>query len=110
MQKVVGSSPIIRLKQGPVNRGFLLPAAAALRPSRKRFCKRAAMLHNPQVARDESTPTGLAEAIWGSSQAHSRSWGSRQVRRVARDLFPSDAPGQGHDWNLTPEQAADSGQ
>jgi len=58
------------------------------------------------VARDESTPTGLAEAIWGPSQAHSRRWGSRLVRQIARDLFPSDAPGQGRDWDLTPKQAA----
>jgi len=28
------------------------------------------------------------------------------VRRIARDLFPDDAPGQGREWHLTDAQAA----
>lgn len=55
---------------------------------------------------DPSTPAGLAAAIWGSSQAYSRSWGAREVRRVARELFFEDAPGQGREWKFTPEQEA----
>lgn len=52
-----------------------------------------------------TTARELAQAIWGSSEAHSRSWGARTVRRVARDLFAADAPGKGGDWRFTHSQA-----
>ena len=58
------------------------------------------------MAANRSTPAGLAAVVWGSSQAHSRSWGAREVRRVARNLFSEDAPGQGREWKFTPEQEA----
>jgi hypothetical protein len=52
------------------------------------------------------TPTALAVELWGSAEDHSRSSGARKIRRIARDLFPDDAPGQGHEWHLTHAQAA----
>jgi hypothetical protein len=51
------------------------------------------------------TPTELAAQIWGQSENHSRSWGAREVRKVAHDLFPSESPDKGSDWNLTAAQA-----
>jgi hypothetical protein len=47
---------------------------------------------------DTITPTELAVELWGESEDHSRSRGARKVRRIARRLFPDDAPGQGGDW------------
>lgn len=58
------------------------------------------------MAADGDPPTHLAQEIWGASQAYSHSWGARLVRRVARDLFPDDAPGKGRDWELTPPPLA----
>jgi hypothetical protein len=52
------------------------------------------------------TPTELAVELWGSAEGYSRSAGARRVRRIARDLFPDDAPGQGREWHLTDAQAA----
>jgi hypothetical protein len=52
------------------------------------------------------TPIELARSIWGEAESYSRSRGARRVRQVARDLFPEDAPGKGHEWKLTVEQAA----
>jgi hypothetical protein len=58
-----------------------------------------------RMAAETMTPTELARAIWGESEAHSRSRGARRIRRVARALFPHDAPGKGREWSLTREQA-----
>ncbi len=52
------------------------------------------------------TPTELAVAIWGRAEDDSRSRGARLVRRVARELFPGEAPGKGGEWHLTPAQVA----
>jgi len=52
------------------------------------------------------TATELAVQIWGSSEDYSRSWGARNVRRVARDLFLEDAPGQGKEWDFDAADAA----
>ncbi len=51
------------------------------------------------------TPTELAVEIWGSAENYTRSAGARRVRAVARELFPSDAPGQGGRWELSSVQA-----
>lgn len=50
------------------------------------------------------TPTELAVELWGTGENQSRSQGARKVRRIARELFPADAPGQGGEWHLTPQQ------
>jgi hypothetical protein len=52
------------------------------------------------------TPTELAIQIGGQAEGYSRSRGAREVRRIARKLFPLDAPGKGREWHLTPEQAS----
>ena len=52
------------------------------------------------------TPAELAQEIWGTSEAGARSRGAREVRRVARKLFPADAPGKGRRWFLTQSQPA----
>jgi hypothetical protein len=52
------------------------------------------------------TATELAVQIWGAAENHSRSNGARKVRKVARELFPEQAPGQGRDWDFTPAMAA----
>lgn len=51
------------------------------------------------------TPTQLAVEIWGPSEDESHSRGAREVRRIARDLFPADAPGMGGHWAITKGQA-----
>lgn len=52
------------------------------------------------------TPAQLAVEFWGQAENESHSRGAREVRRLARDLFPEDAPGMGGRWWLTPAQAA----
>lgn len=52
------------------------------------------------------TPTELAVELWGQSENDSHSRGARKVRRIARELFPHDAPGMGGEWILTPDMAA----
>lgn len=52
------------------------------------------------------TPTQLAVQLWGQAENDSHSQGAREVRRIARDLFPKHAPGMGGKWALTPDQAA----
>ena len=47
------------------------------------------------------TPTELAVEFWGPGEGNSRSRGARIVRRIARDLFPTDVPGHGGQWELT---------
>lgn len=49
-------------------------------------------------------PSRLAGAIWGPSQESSRSQGATLIREVAREIF-DDAPGKGHAWYFTDEQA-----
>lgn len=56
-------------------------------------------------ASETLTPEELAVQIWGQSREASRSSGARSVRRVARELFPGDAPGRGRRWHLTLSQA-----
>jgi hypothetical protein len=51
------------------------------------------------------TPTELAVELWGTDEGYSRSAGARRVRMVARELFPDGAPGQGHQWELSNDQA-----
>jgi hypothetical protein len=51
------------------------------------------------------TPTELADMIWGPGERDSRGAGPRQIRKVARQLFGAEAPGQGGRWHLTPAQA-----
>lgn len=60
----------------------------------------------PKTAGKTLSPTELARQIWGSVEGHSRSRGTRLIRQIARELFPEDAPGKGHEWHLTPEQVA----
>jgi hypothetical protein len=69
---------------------------------------RALLKVDPEAKPDDQTmtPTEVAVAIWGSQEGESRSHGAREVRRIARDLFPDDAPGQGDEWHLTPDQVA----
>jgi hypothetical protein len=55
---------------------------------------------------DTMTPTQLAVELWGRAENDSHSWGAREVRRIARELFPADAPGMGGRWHLTPTQAS----
>jgi hypothetical protein len=52
------------------------------------------------------TPTEVAVEFWGSGEDVSRSAGARRVREIARELFPDEAPGQGGEWELTPDQIA----
>lgn len=52
---------------------------------------------------DALTPTELAVKLWGTSENDSHSHGAREIRRIARALFPGDAPGMGGKWELTPE-------
>lgn len=67
----------------------------------------AADLHEgPGKVGQTMTPTELAAEIWGDAENHSRSRGARAVRRVARELFPGDAPGKGREWQLTPAQVS----
>jgi len=53
---------------------------------------------------DAITPAQLAIRLWGSAEVGSRSAGARQIRRVARSLFPGEAPGKGGPGLLTPTQ------
>jgi len=51
------------------------------------------------------SPRELAVQIWGKSQIDARSSGQRQVRHIARELYPDEAPGKGGRWHFTPSQA-----
>ena len=65
-----------------------------------------AIIATPEVAsKPTTTPTELAAQIWGDQQADSRSRGARQIRVLARELFPNAAPGRGKAWHLTTDQA-----
>lgn len=55
---------------------------------------------------DLLSPTQLAVQIWGKTENDSRSRGAREVRRIARELFPEQAPGMGGRWELTREMGA----
>lgn len=55
---------------------------------------------------DTLTPTQLAVDLWGSAENDSHSHGARIVRKIARELFPQDAPGMGGHWHLTRAQCA----
>jgi hypothetical protein len=50
------------------------------------------------------TATEVAVLVWGEKENHSRSWGARRVRAIARKRFPSSAPGQGREWDLNEAQ------
>jgi len=50
------------------------------------------------------SPRELAVQIWGDSQADARSPGQRQIRRIARELYSDEAPGQGGRWYFTRSQ------
>jgi hypothetical protein len=52
------------------------------------------------------SPQELAVQIWGRSQMDARSPGQRQIRRIARELYPDKAPGKGGRWHFTLAQAA----
>ncbi len=61
----------------------------------------------PVPASDDTlTPTELAVELWGDAENYSRSSGAFKVRKIARDLFPDDAPGRGGHWHLTPAMAS----
>jgi hypothetical protein len=65
-----------------------------------------AIIGTPEGASTSTiTPTELAAQIWGDPQTDSRGVGARQIRLLARELFPSAAPGQGGGWHLTTDQA-----
>src|SRR5262245_895015 len=85
---------------------FTVGLVVLLRRDGRRGRSRPQVVH-PAVERASVTPTELAVELWGASQNESRSWGSRRVRAVARDLFEHEAPGRGGSWNLTPMQAAE---
>jgi hypothetical protein len=54
---------------------------------------------------DTITSTELAAQIWGESEGHSRSRGSRAVRTIARRNWPEESPGKGREWRFTLSQA-----
>lgn len=49
------------------------------------------------------TPSELAVEIWGVRHRHSRSWGSRTIRKAARELYGA----QFKHWELSPVQASE---
>jgi hypothetical protein len=53
------------------------------------------------VQAETVTPAELAFRWWGSSEGYSRSPGATKIRKIARGMFPDDAPGQGGTWHLT---------
>jgi hypothetical protein len=55
---------------------------------------------------ETTSPTALGVQLYGLSEGYSRSRGAREVRRIARELFPADAPGKGGRWRFDPDHAA----
>lgn len=74
-------------------------------PGRDHWSSNGAFRTVSAVPPNTITPTQLATEIWGQAENESHSRGARLVRKIARELFPEDAPGMGGQWAFTPAQA-----
>ena len=60
----------------------------------------------PEPQPGSCTPAELAASIWGPVAADATGPETRRITKMARRLFPADAPGNGSEWHLTLEQQA----
>jgi hypothetical protein len=60
----------------------------------------------PEPPPGSCSPAELAASIWGPPAGDAQGPETRRVTKMARRLFPADAPGNGSEWHLTLEQQA----
>jgi len=60
----------------------------------------------PEPQPGSCTPAELAASIWGDVAGDAQGPEARRITKMARRLFPADAPGNGSEWHLTLEQQA----